>query len=177
MRSIESRCERYAVRSDVCQLNTMAQYEKTEMQTSEAFAFRRGGATERVRDDFLMQSIKKSSRTSAVRDDDGAGYGNRTRLLGLGSRCTTDVLILLMNFLLALCASYGNPSAARPPSCPAHFLVALPKAAMLRIPAVCRRLNACARTAVPVWSADHYRCTNPALPLSYHLFRKKATAI
>ena len=24
----------------------------------------------------------------------GAGYGNRTRLLGLGSRCTTDVLIL-----------------------------------------------------------------------------------
>ena len=25
---------------------------------------------------------------------DGAGYGNRTRLLGLGSRCTTDVLIL-----------------------------------------------------------------------------------
>ena len=107
----------------------------------------------------------------------GAGYGNRTRLLGLGSRCTTDVLILLMNFLLALCASYGNPSAARPPSCPAHFLVALPKAAMLRIPAVCRRLNACARTAVPVWSADHYRCTNPVLPLSYHLFRKNATAI
>ena len=41
------------------------------MQTSEAFAFRRGGATEQVRDDFLMQSIKKSSRTSAVRDDDG----------------------------------------------------------------------------------------------------------
>ena len=24
----------------------------------------------------------------------GAGYGNRTRLLGLGSRCTTDVLTL-----------------------------------------------------------------------------------
>ena len=23
----------------------------------------------------------------------GAGYGSRTRLLGLGSRCTTDVLI------------------------------------------------------------------------------------
>ena len=39
------------------------------MQTSEAFAFWKGGATERVRDDFLMQRIKKSSRTSAVRDD------------------------------------------------------------------------------------------------------------
>ena len=28
------------------------------MQTSVAFAFWRGGATKRVRDDFLMQSIK-----------------------------------------------------------------------------------------------------------------------
>ena len=58
---------------------------------------------------------------------DGAGYGNRTRLLGLGSRCTTDVLILLMNFLLTLCASYGNPSAARPPSCPCAFPCGLAK--------------------------------------------------
>ena len=37
-----------------------------------AIAMLRGGATKRVRDDFLMRSIKKSSRTSAVRDDDGA---------------------------------------------------------------------------------------------------------
>ena len=29
----------------------------------------RGGATKRVRDGFLTQSIKKSSRTYAVRDD------------------------------------------------------------------------------------------------------------
>ena len=29
----------------------------------------RGGATKRERDDFFMRSIKKSSRTSAVRDD------------------------------------------------------------------------------------------------------------
>lgn len=36
----------------LCELNTMDQSEKTEMQTSEAFAFRRGGATKRVRDDF-----------------------------------------------------------------------------------------------------------------------------
>ena len=49
---------------------------------------------------------------------DGAGYGNRTRLLGLGSRCTTDVLILHMNFLIARCAIYGNTPAARPPPCP-----------------------------------------------------------
>ena len=28
----------------------------------------------------------------------GAEYGNRTRLLGLGSRCTTDVLIPLIVF-------------------------------------------------------------------------------
>ena len=30
----------------------------------------------------------------------GAGYGSRTRLLGLGSRCTTDVRILHMKFSL-----------------------------------------------------------------------------
>ena len=42
------------------------------MQTKELFAFWKGGATKRMRDDFLMHSIKKSSRTSAVRDDDGA---------------------------------------------------------------------------------------------------------
>ena len=29
----------------------------------------------------------------------GAGYGNRTRLLGLGSRCTTDVLTPRVNGL------------------------------------------------------------------------------
>ncbi len=43
--------------------------QKTNSQSSEAIASLRGGATERVRDDFLMQSIKKSSRTCAVRDD------------------------------------------------------------------------------------------------------------
>ena len=35
----------------------------------------------------------------AVVFSDGAGYGNRTRLLGLGSRCTTDVLILHLHIL------------------------------------------------------------------------------
>ena len=49
------------------------------MQTSGAFAFRRGGATERVRDDFLMHSIKKSSRTGAVRDDVVPVAGLRVR--------------------------------------------------------------------------------------------------
>ena len=43
--------------------------QKTNSQSSEAIASLRGGATERVRDDFLMQSIKKSSRTCTVRDD------------------------------------------------------------------------------------------------------------
>ncbi len=32
-----------------------------------------------------------------------AGYGNRTRLPGLGSPCTTDVLIPLMNKILDFC--------------------------------------------------------------------------
>ena len=41
-------------------------------------------------DDF----VKSRRERYAVRDDDGAGYGNRTRLFGLGSRHTTDVLIL-----------------------------------------------------------------------------------
>ena len=36
----------------------------------------------------------------AVVFSDGAGYGSRTRLLGLGSRCTTDVRILHMKFSL-----------------------------------------------------------------------------
>ena len=31
----------------------------------------------------------------------GAGYGNRTRLLGLGSRCTTDVLTLRSEAIIA----------------------------------------------------------------------------
>lgn len=45
--------------------------EKQNRNPAPAIAILRGGATERVRDDFLMQRIKKSSRTSAVRDDDG----------------------------------------------------------------------------------------------------------
>ena len=45
--------------------------EKQNRNLTPAIAILRGGATERVRDDFLMQRIKKSSQTSAVRDDDG----------------------------------------------------------------------------------------------------------
>ena len=43
-------------------------------------------------DDFKINRRERY----VVRDDDGAGYGNRTRLFGLGSRHTTDVLILRM---------------------------------------------------------------------------------
>ena len=51
--------------------NTMDQLSnlKHKIVTSEAVTILRGGAAERVRDDFLMRSIKKSSRTSKVRDD------------------------------------------------------------------------------------------------------------
>ena len=38
--------------------------------------------------------------SSIVFGNHGAGYGSRTRLLGLGSRCTTDVRILHMKFSL-----------------------------------------------------------------------------
>ena len=45
-----------------------------------------------------VKSVKKLRKTSETvwfrRFWYGAGYGNRTRLLGLGSRCTTDVLTL-----------------------------------------------------------------------------------
>ena len=39
---------------------------------AEAVTGLKRGAAEQVRNDFFMRSIKKSSRTSAVRDDDGA---------------------------------------------------------------------------------------------------------
>ena len=93
----------------------------------------------------------------------GAGYGNRTRLLGLGSRCTTDVLILHMNFLIARCAIYGNTPAARPPPCPCAFSFGTAKSC-----------NAAHRghltMANCLWSLPpprlgkpmYYRCTNPA---------------
>ena len=43
----------------------------------------------------------------------GAGYGNRTRLLGLGSRCTTDVLILQIWIALrAIIREYSGGGAA-----------------------------------------------------------------
>ena len=40
------------------------------------------------------QNAKQKATAKAVAFCFGAGYGNRTRLLGLGSRCTTDVLTL-----------------------------------------------------------------------------------
>ena len=93
----------------------------------------------------------------------GAGYGNRTRLLGLGSRCTTDVLILHMNFLIARCAIYGNTPAARPPPCPCAFSFGCAKSrdalhsghlAMAK----CLWSNPPPRLGKPMY----YRCTNPA---------------
>ena len=49
---------------------SISKSEQQNRNPAPAIAILRGGATERVRDDFLMQRIKKSSRTSAVRDDD-----------------------------------------------------------------------------------------------------------
>ena len=49
------------------------QIRKTKSRPNEVVTILRGGATERARDDFLMQRIKKSSRTSKVRDDNGRG--------------------------------------------------------------------------------------------------------
>ena len=65
---------------------------KTKSKPSKAGSIWRGGATEQVRDDFFMRSIKKSSRTGAVRDDDGAGKGSRTLLSTLGRSRSTDEL-------------------------------------------------------------------------------------
>ena len=101
--------------------------------------------------------------SSIVFGNHGAGYGNRTRLLGLGSRCTTDVLILHLNFLIARCAIYGNTPAARPPPCPCAFSFGTAKSC-----------NAAHRghltMANCLWSLPpprlgkpmYYRCTNPA---------------
>ena len=46
-----------------------AQTKKQTRDPASAIAILRGGATEQVRDDFLMRRTKKSPRTSAVRDD------------------------------------------------------------------------------------------------------------
>ena len=45
--------------------------------------------------------MKKTRNRCGYRVFDGAGYGNRTRLLGLGSRCTTDVLTLRSEAIIA----------------------------------------------------------------------------
>ena len=46
----------------------------------------------------LLQKIRDAIRRLLFF---GAGYGNRTRLLGLGSRCTTDVLTLQSEAIIA----------------------------------------------------------------------------
>ena len=69
-RSIPARRRRSAQQTAFAPIKKRhAWLKKTNSQSSEAIASLRGGATERVRDDFFMQSIKKSSRTCAVRDD------------------------------------------------------------------------------------------------------------
>ena len=115
MRSVKMSSRTSTVRDDVCHVNTMDRLPNLEhnptIQRSDCGVERRktfaveAGALARLPD------IQRSFLS-------GAGYGNRTRLLGLGSRCTTDVLILHMNFLIARCAIYGNTPAARPPPCP-----------------------------------------------------------
>ena len=49
----------------------------------------------------MFQKSKKESRDNVAAFLFGAGYGNRTRLLGLGSRCTTDVLTLQSEPIIA----------------------------------------------------------------------------
>ena len=69
-RSIPARRRRSAQQTAFAPIKKRhAWLKKTNSQSSEAIASLRGGATERVRDDFSMQSIKKSSRTCTVRDD------------------------------------------------------------------------------------------------------------
>ena len=58
---------------------------------------------------------------------DGAGYGNRTRLCGLGSDRSTDELTLHIKLLEQ---GTGILRRLRRLRVPAHFLLALPKAAM-----------------------------------------------
>ena len=57
----------------------------------------------------------------------GAGYGNRTRLCGLGSDRSTDELTLHIKLLEQ---GTGILRRLRRLRVPAHFLLALPKAAM-----------------------------------------------
>ena len=84
-----------------------------------------------------------SAISSIVFGNHGAGYGNRTRLCGLGSDRSTDELTLHIKLLEQ---GTGILRRLRRLRVPAHFLLAAPKAAMRCIAAVCRRQNACDRT-------------------------------
>ena len=99
----------------------------------------------------------------------GAGYGSRTRLLGLGSRCTTDVRILHMKFSLPCSARQIREYSG---SCAASV--------SLRIFFwLCQKLRRCAphhlAMAKCLWSPPpprmpkpmYYRCTNPASAYSF----------
>ena len=73
-------------------------------------------------------------------------------------RCTNPAYEV---FIAVLCtADTGVLRQLRCLRVPAHFLLAAPKAAMLRIAAVLRRQNACDRTRLLGLGS---RCTNPAL--------------
>ena len=66
------------------------------------FALRQGFAAQNACGGALAPADEtREAACIASRFFFGAGYGNRTRLLGLGSRCTTDVLTLQSEAIIA----------------------------------------------------------------------------
>ena len=92
----------------------------------------------------------------------GAGYGNRTRLLGLGSRCTTDVLILQIWIALrAMIREYSGGGAA---SVTLRILIWRGRQICVRCApaALTRQKCLCSPPPPRMPKPMYYRCTNPA---------------
>ena len=92
----------------------------------------------------------------------GAGYGNRTRLLGLGSRCTTDVLILqIWISLRAMRREYSGGGAA---SVTLRILIWRGRQICVRCApaALTRQKCLCSPPPPRMPKPMYYRCTNPA---------------
>ena len=81
----------------------------------------------------------------------GAGYGNRTRLCGLGSDRSTDELTLHIKLLEQ---GTGILRRLRRLRAPAHFLLAAPKAAALRTAPSCDGKMLVVAPASSAWEAD-----------------------
>ena len=97
----------------------------------------------------------------------GAGYGNRTRLRGLGSRCTTDVRTLRINLSTAPRAAVREYSASKAGSVSLRIFFWLCQKLRCRAspPSIDGKMLVIEPAPGPR-KPLYYRCTNPAFQFS-----------